>query len=196
MSASPAAAIEKIFLTADSLFLDSCILASQVLKSGFRPKYLIALWRGGTPVGICLQEMLAYFGIQVDHIAIRTSLYEGIERRADAIRIHGLGYIIDRINVNDPLLIVDDIFDTGVTVSALISEINRRARRNTPEDIRVAAAWYKPAKNLTDRVPDYYAHATDKWVVFPHELLELEFEEIQQNKPKVAEILDSIRQTL
>ena len=72
--------IEKIYLTAESLFEDSCKLAASVLASGFRPKYLIALWRGGTPIGICTQEMLAYYGIHTDHIAVRTSLYTGIEK--------------------------------------------------------------------------------------------------------------------
>ncbi len=194
MSGEPTSTIEKIYLSADSLFIDSCNLAAQVLQSGFRPDYLIALWRGGTPVGICMQELLAYFGIDTDHIAIRTSLYQGIDRRAENIRIHGLGYVIDRVSVDDSLLIVDDIYDTGLTVEALLGQIRRKARRNTPKDIRVAAAWYKPNKRQTEREPDYYAHATDKWVVFPHELIGLEYDEIKENKPEIAEMIESVRQ--
>ncbi len=185
----PVAQIEKIYVTAESLFEDSCKLAAKVLSSGFVPNYLVALWRGGTPVGITIQELLAYYGIVTDHIAIRTSLYKGIEDRVDAIRIHGLGYLIDRINVNDSLLIVDDIFDTGLTVQKLLLEIKKRARRNTPEQIRVAAAWFKPNKNQTDRIPDYYVNATAKWIVFPHELLGLDFDEIKQNKPYIASVM-------
>ncbi len=194
MSGETNASLEKIYLSADSLFVDSCNLAVKVIKSGFRPDYLIALWRGGTPVGICMQELLAYFDIDTDHIAIRTSLYEGIDRRAENIRIHGLGYLIDRVSVDDSLLIVDDIYDTGLTVDALIRSIERRARRNTPSDIRVAAAWYKPDKRQTERVPDYYVHATDKWVVFPHELIGLDCGEITENKPEIAEVIESVRQ--
>ena len=196
MSGKPAEEIQKIYLSAGSLFNDACNLAAQVLQSEFKPNYLIALWRGGTPVGICMQELLAYFGIETDHIAIRTSLYEGIDRRADNIRIHGLGYLIDRINVEDSLLIVDDIYDTGITIEALFNAIHSRARRNTPNDIRVAAAWYKPNRRLTDREPDFYAHTTDDWVVFPHELLGLEYEEILENKPEVAEVIKSVRRTV
>ena len=188
----PNSQIDKIYLTASSLFEDSCKLAASVLESEFRPNYLVALWRGGTPIGIMAQELLAYYGIKTDHIAVRTSLYEGIERRSTNIRIHGLGYLIDRINVDDSLLIVDDIFDTGLSIEALISDIKRRARRNTPKEIRVAAAWYKPTKNLTNRVPDYYVNSTDKWVVFPHELLGLNFEEILQNKPYIATVLSDL----
>lgn len=184
--------IEKIYLTAESLFEDSCKLAASVLASGFRPKYLIALWRGGTPIGICTQEMLAYYGIHTDHIAVRTSLYTGIEKRAEDIRIHGLGYFIDRVNVDDPLLIVDDIFDTGLSVESLINEIHKKSRRNTPKEIKVAAAWFKPAKNKTDRVPDYYINTTDNWVVFPHELIGLKKQEIMENKPCIAKVMKSL----
>ncbi len=183
---------DKIYLTTSSLFEDSCKLTAQVLQSGFRPNYLIALWRGGTPIGICVQEMLAYYGIETDHIAVRTSLYEGIEKRTDNIRIHGLGYFIERTTVDDSLLIVDDIFDTGLSIEAMLGEINRRARRNTPRNIKVAATWYKPAKNLTDRVPDYYVNTTEKWVVFPHELQGLRKDEIQINKPVIAKVMDEL----
>lgn len=188
----PAQNIEKIYLTASSLFEDSCRLAADVIQSGFRPNYLIALWRGGTPIGITIQEMLAYYGIATDHIAIRTSLYKDIDRRAGNIRIHGLGYLIDRVNVEDSLLIVDDIFDTGLTIKALIKQIHTRARKNAPAQIKVAAAWFKPGKNQTDRTPDYFVNVTDEWVVFPHEIMGLSFDEIQQNKPYIANVMKSL----
>ena len=64
--------IEKIYITPSALFKDSCRLAASVLESGFRPNYLLARWRGGTPVGITIQEILAYYGVITDHIAIRS----------------------------------------------------------------------------------------------------------------------------
>jgi len=139
-----------------------------------------------------MQEFLAFHGIITDHIAIRTSHYEGIERRARTIRIHGLGYLINQINADDSLLIVDDIFDTGRTIDTLIEVIQKKARRNTPNQIKVAAAWYKPEQNRTDRVPDFYINSTDKWVVFPHELMGLELDEIRENKPYIGDILEHL----
>ncbi len=186
---SDSSEIKKKYISASDLFEDSCKLAASVLESGFRPNYLLALWRGGTPVGITMQEVLAYYGVFTDHIAIRTSHYKGIERRAKKIRIHGLGYFIDRFNAEDSLLIVDDIFDTGVTIETLIKVIKRRSRRNTPHQIRVAAAYFKPEKNLSNRVPDYYVNAINEWVIFPHELLGLEPDEIRKSKPYLAGIL-------
>ena len=58
-----------------------------------------------------------------------------------------------------------------------------KARRNTPHDIRIATAYYKPDSNRTDLVPDYYVHRTDRWLVFPHELDGLTREEIFAHKP-------------
>ena len=181
--------VEKVYLTATGLFDDSCTLAVNILESGFRPKFFVTLWRGGTPVGVVAQELLSYFGIETDHIAIKTALYTGVESQSRQIEIYGLRYLIDRVNAEDSLLIVDDIFDTGKTVDAVISMLHTRAKRNVPHDIRVATVWYKPGKNVTGRVPDYYVHTTEKWVVFPHELLELETHEIMKNKPKFAKLL-------
>lgn len=38
---------EKLFVTAESLLRDSMELARRIVRSGFRPTFLVALWRGG-----------------------------------------------------------------------------------------------------------------------------------------------------
>jgi hypoxanthine phosphoribosyltransferase len=177
---------EKQFIDAQQLLEDSFQLGVQVLDSGFRPRFLVGVWRGGTPVGIAVQELLDYFGVHTDHIAIRTSSYSGIERRHPAIHVHGLQYIIDAVDADDGLLLIDDVFDTGLSVDAVIRTLRERARRNTPRDLRVAAVYYKPANNQTERVPDYYVHETDKWLVFPHELHGLTPAEIRARKSGVG----------
>ena len=68
-----------------------------------------------------------------------------------------------------------------------------QARRNAPDDIRVAVPWYKPARNLTDRVPDYYLHETAQWIKFPHSLEGLSEAEIQEHRPELHEILAARR---
>ena len=66
--------IAKKYITADELLLDSFKLGVDIYNSGFRPNFIVGVWRGGTPVGIAIQEILAYLGNESDHIAIRTSL--------------------------------------------------------------------------------------------------------------------------
>ena len=180
--------MEKTVLTAQGLLEDSFHLGLQVLESGYEPTLIIAIWRGGTPVGMALQEILAYCGVGSDHIAIRTSSYEGVDSRG-AVAVHGLNYIIKKVCYDDRVLIVDDVFDTGNTIVAVIDELTRRARGNTPEDIRVAVPWFKPSRNETDIVPDYFLHETSDWLVFPHELDALTPEETRQSRPQLHSIV-------
>ncbi len=182
----------KIYLSADQLLLDSFQLGIDIVKSGFKPDFIVGVWRGGTPVGIAVQEILDYLEVKTDHIAIRTSSYTGIGTRDKEVRVHGLSYLIRNVNHNDSLLIVDDVFDTGLSVKAVIETLKMKARRNTPKDIRIATPWFKPANNKTDLIPDFYIHKTDQWLVFPHELDGLRLDEIITNKPGMAELLNQL----
>ncbi len=186
--------MNKIYLSAQGLLEDSFRLGARVYKSGFRPSVIIAIWRGGTPIGIAVQELFAYMGIETDHIAIRTSSYSsGIDDRAASIRIHGMNYLFKNINHEDRLLIVDDVFDTGHTIAAVINHMRDKARLNTPQDIRVAVPYYKPTHNETTRVPDYYLHETEAWLKFPHSLEGLSEQEIATHRPEIYAIVKGKR---
>ncbi len=180
--------MKKTVLTAQDLLADSFRLGVRILESGFRPTMIIAIWRGGTPVGMAVQEILSYCGVDADHIAIRTSSYTGVDERSE-VAVHGLSYIIQKICFDDRVLIIDDVFDTGNTFAAVINEIRLRARDNTPEDIRMAVPWYKPSRNETDLEPDYYLHETAAWLVFPHELDALTREEMRVERPQLFDIV-------
>jgi len=174
---------EKIFISADSLLRDSIELARRIVRSGLRPTWLVAMWRGGAPIGIAVQEVLEYHRIRTDHIAIRTSSYLGIDNQAKTVRVHALDYLVSRLTFEDELLLVDDVFDSGRSLEAVIAELRRRCRRNLPEKIRIATVYYKPARNRSTLVPDFYIRATDNWLVFPHEIQGLSREEILEHKP-------------
>jgi hypoxanthine phosphoribosyltransferase len=181
--------MEKIYISAQELLEDSFRLASDIYDSGFRPHFIVGIWRGGTPVGIAVQEYLEYKKVETDHIAIRTSSYHGIDQHTKEIRVHGLHYIIENMNADDSLLIVDDVFDSGRSIKAVLDELSEKTRKNMPETVKIACPWYKPSRNATDIVPDYYIHETDSWLVFPHELNGLTDEEIKQEKPLLAKYL-------
>lgn len=181
---------EKQYLSAHDLLIDSFELGLRIFKSGFRPTFIIAIWRGGTPVGIAVQEILDHLGIQTDHIAIRTSSYYGIEKRNKEVRVHNMEYVIRHANWEDGLLIVDDVFDSGCSIKAVIETLHRTMRRNVPRDIRIATPWYKPTNNETDLEPDYFIHETADWLVFPHELEGLTRQEIFTNKPGMKKLFE------
>ncbi len=181
---------EKQYLSAQGLLEDSFALAAQILASEFRPTFMIAVWRGGAPVGIAVQEFLAYHGVETDNIAIRTSSYAaGIDMQSREVKVHGLNYLVKNITHQDSLLIVDDVFDTGRSIEAIIDELQGLTRLNTPQDIRVAVPYYKPSRNKTGRVPDYYIHETEEWLKYPHSLEGLSNAEIKQGRPDLYEII-------
>ena len=185
--------MEKIFITASSLLQDAFRLAARIHASGFRPDFIVGIWRGGTPVGIAIQEYFEYLGLETDHIAVRTSSYVGIGQRGKTIRVHGLHYIVEEANADNTLLIVDDVFDSGHSVEALLRELSDKMRLNMPRNVKIATPWYKPASNETELKPDFYLHETEKWIVFPHELAGLSFEEIARGKTELEPILDILK---
>jgi hypoxanthine phosphoribosyltransferase len=175
--------MDKLFISADSLLRDSMELARRVVSSGFRPTFLVAMWRGGAPIGIAVQEVLEYHSIHADHIAIRTSSYTGINNQNKTVRVHAVDYLVSRISADDEVLLVDDVFDSGRSIEAVVRALKQRCRRNWPEKFRVATVYYKSSRNRSALVPDYYVLDTDKWLVFPHELVGLTREEILEHKP-------------
>ena len=181
--------VQKTFISSETLLDISFKLAIKIFNSPFSPDYIVGIWRGGTPVGIAVQELLSYLGTKTDHIAIRTSSYKGIAERDRNIRVHGLHYIIENIEDTDSLLIVDDVFDTGLSVEQVIKDIKKHCRKNTPT-IRVATPYFKPKNNQTDIVPDFYIEETADWLVFPHELIGLSAEELRQNKGLLSQHLE------
>ncbi len=188
--------MNKTYISAEELLLDSFRLGVQIHNSGFKPDFIVAIWRGGTPIGIAVQEILAYLGNETDHIAIRTSSYTGIGTRLDEVRIHGLDYLIKNINSEDKLLIVDDVFDSGRTIEAIIQSFKSKSRLNMPNEIKVAMPWFKPNNNDTDRVPEFYLHETDDWLVFPHSLEGLNEEEVYKKKNGIKEILSKVNSSI
>ena len=180
--------MDKTVLSARDLLEDSFKLGVRILESGYEPTMLIAIWRGGTPVGMAVQEVLSYCGVESDHIAIRTSSYTGVDERGE-VAVHGLNYMIKKVGREDRVLIIDDVFDSGNTIKAVVEEIKRRARGNTPDEIRTAVAWFKPSHNETDMVPDFFLRETDEWLVFPHELDALTPEEMAEARPQLRDII-------
>ena len=184
--------MEKLFIKANELLEDSFNLAWKMYESGYKPNYIVGVWRGGAPVGIAVQEFLNVLGLESDHIAIRTSYYSGIDERKDKVQVYGLNYVINKVKAEDKLLVVDDVHDTGNSINQIILDLREACRENTP-DIKVATPYFKPNKNQTDRHPDFFIHETDQWLIFPHELEGLTFEDIKENKPELKNLLEQIK---
>jgi len=188
---------DKRFIKEEDLLNDAFRLGVAIYNDGFRPTFVVGLWRGGSTVGIYVQECLQYLGVETDHIAVRTS-YTGlpdyqqmVDNPADNIRVHGTQYLLENLNVDDNLLLVDDVCSSGLTLSVVLKRLRQRLKRNMPRDVRLATIWNKPGSNVTGIQPDYYVHDVDNWLVLPYEAQGLTAAEILANKPLIAALTDS-----
>ncbi len=188
--------MQKKFLDEETLILDSFKLGVQIFESGFKPTFIVGLWRGGSAVGIYVQECLQTLGIDTNHLSLRTSYrgqpyyHETVASPDAELRVHGTQYLLENLNADDSLLIVDDVFSTGKNIDAIIKRLASRLKRNMPKDIKVATLWQRSNYKTVDFGPDFVLHQTEDWLVFPYEMSGLSLAEIKQHKPFLMPLIN------
>ena len=175
--------LRKLYLTANELVFDSFRLGRMILDSGWRPDVLIALWRGGTPVGVAVHEFLLYRGVPTVHMAVKCQSYAAPGRRGRVV-IENTDALLAQIRPAHRVLVVDDIFDSGGTARAVLARLRPRAA-----EVRLATLFWKPRANTTRLRPDYHVRETDAWIVFPHELEGLTRAQIRRKDPALHALL-------
>lgn len=180
--------MRKTWISAEQLLRDAVTLGLRIVASDFRPALLVGIWRGGSPVAIAVQEVLALAGIHCDHIAIRTQSYTGIGA-VGTVSVDGLDYVQSRLRGGEAVLLVDDVFDTGRSIASILAQLETHF--SPPLQVRVAVPWFKPSHNLTSRNPDFYLHTTADWLVFPHELVGLDASELRA-KPGLTDLAEQL----
>jgi len=189
---------KKLYVSAGQLQQYSYGLAAKILADKFVPDVMVSLFRGGVFTGTCVHEAFNRNADmksrpRVNHIDIRTSKYYGIDKAHAKVQVHGLHYLAEIVDVDTKVLIVDDIFDTGLTIAAIFDALREKLGDKMPKNIRVATVFFKPERNQTFRKPDYFIHNTNEWVVFPHEVEGMDLAEIEESKgPVIADIFRRI----
>ena len=173
----------KRFIAANELLFDSFRLGRQVFDSGWRPDVLIALWRGGTPVGVAVHEILDRLGVPTRHMAVKCQSYTGIDRRGP-VRIENAATLLATVRPGHRVLVVDDILDSGRTARAVLRLLTPRAA-----ETRLAVIYWKLRASATGLRPDYHMHKTGVWIVFPHELTGLSPAEIRRKDPALRALV-------
>ena len=177
--------MEKFFLSGDRLLLDSFRLARKVWDSGWVPDVMLALWRGGTPIGVAVHEFFEHAGKPVRHMPLKTASYTGIGTRQEA-RLEFAEEVLGAIADTDKVLIVDDVLDSGGTLRAVLDRLGAGRRAGA---VRTAVVYWKPSAGRHGITPDYYVGVMEKWIVFPHELQGLTREELAVKSPEIAGLL-------
>lgn len=119
---------------------------------------MLAVTRGGlVPAGL-----LAYHLDTRNILVAAVQFYTGIGTRAATPTF--LQFPADPFLQNKTILIVDDIWDSGKTITAVQQRVV--AAGGTPIS---AVLHYKPTASLFPQQPDYYVEATEAWIVYPWE---------------------------
>jgi hypothetical protein len=184
-----------IHVTPERLMVDSLRLGARLYDTGFRPKHALSIWRGGTAVGVYVDAFFRHRGLTINHTTIATESYSGIGRQGEVI-VKGLEHVIGTVCREDGLLLLDDVYESGNTVKAIIETLRRQARANAPEQIMVGTIHRKPDKVACHGVDVCCLEdiAADQWIDYPHELADLITEDpldpfIRDKDPEVWDIV-------
>ena len=177
---------DKHYLTADSYLHDMWRLAAAVRRSGWQPDILIALWRGGAPVGVAVHEFFKVTGWgAIRHVPLKCASYTGIGENPGVVEFTHGDIVFGMLRKGDKVLVVDDIFDTGKTAAAVKAKIDAAGA-----EMRMACVYWKPEKNITQLRPDYFVRDVGlDWIVFPHEIEGLSPDEVCAKDPLLADLM-------
>jgi hypoxanthine phosphoribosyltransferase len=124
---------------------------------GDRFDVMLVITRGGmVPAG-----MLAY------QLGIRTILVAPVVAYDDVGTMHEhpvvLGFPDPSQLEGHDVLVVDEVWETGNTISAVVERVKAAGGRPV-----TAVLHYKPTRSRAGFAPDHYVFETDRWVVYPY----------------------------
>jgi hypoxanthine phosphoribosyltransferase len=145
---------DREILTWERFGAASADLARRVADDGFRPDAILAIARGGLPLGGALAYALGVKRV----FLMNVEFYTGVDARLPAPVI-----LPPELRMSDlsgaRLLVTDDVADTGATL-----ELVRDTCRRAAGEVRTAVLYEKPGSTVRC---DYVWCATDRWITFP-----------------------------
>jgi hypoxanthine phosphoribosyltransferase len=134
---------------------DACReLAQMVVDSGFMPDVVVAIARGGLPVGGAISYALGPKGVGT----LNVEFYTDIDERLPSPII--LPPLLDTEYMQGlKVLIADDVADTGETLALVKGIMSEHAG-----EVRTVTLY---AKSHSIIEPDYVWKRTDRWITFP-----------------------------
>ena len=169
--------MNKLFIEADGYVNDCFYLANSVYNSGYIPDVVLGVWRGGSIPAMVIHEYLSYRGINSQSKVMTAKSYIGIGEQSDYIDIDISEKVLKLLREVNNILIVDDVVDSGKTIEEIYKVFDSN---NISAKIKIATVYYKPMTSSI--LPDYYLYESDEWIVFPHELVGLNKEELVNKK--------------
>lgn len=131
-------------------------LAEQIETRQEKTDLIIAIARGGLTIAHLLSDLL-----KLPVASFTVSSYHELKRSDELKMLFEIGGKLDGQHV----LLVDDVSDSGRT----FLRATRYLSKNGAAKITTASVFIKPK---TEFSPDVYVEETDKWIIFPFDLLE------------------------
>ena len=158
-------------------------LSKKVMESGKSFDRLIALAKGGLTFS---RSLVDYLDIK-ELSSFQIEFYTGINSTAKTPVITQNLAISVR---NEQVLLFDDVVDQGETMKMAVAYLKQQGAK----EITTTSIISKPWSKFT---PDFSAHVTDAWVIFPNESREtirLLTKQWQQKGIQAPEIVDKLLQ--
>ncbi len=145
--------MERLYLSWEGLLSLVRRLAESLREEEF--DLLLGIARGGLIPTALLAQALSVRDI----LTAAVMFYEGEETLPEPVFLQ---FPPDPLLLGKRVLVVDDVWDSGRTALA----VKERVRRAGGVPL-VATLHFKPGRNRVQDRPDFYAEATEAWVVYP-----------------------------
>ncbi len=168
--------MEFIKISWERLYTD-CVLLSKKIK-GTQVDEIVAISRGGVVMGRLLSDFLS---LPMSNISITS--YIGTKQEKEPVITQELTKDIK----NKTIILVDDVADTGKTFKKAVPYLESLGVKK----VITVAPYTKPHAIF---LPDFSVESTDKWIIFPYEVWEVQAElaSMFHNEEKAKEILISL----
>ncbi|MDJ1184326.1 phosphoribosyltransferase [Roseofilum casamattae] len=140
-------------------------LAVQIYQSGWQFNQIVCIAKGGLRVGDILCRLY-----EKPLAILSVASYAGPEFRTQGTIEFSEHLSMTNDTVNVPILLVDDLVDSGISLQESIDWL-RSYTGNPSVEIRTATLWYKACSAIA---PDYYVDylPDNPWIHQPFELYE------------------------
>jgi hypoxanthine phosphoribosyltransferase len=137
-------------------------LGLAVFESGWRFDSLLCLARGGLRVGDILSRVY-----DMPLAILAASSYREAAGRSQGDLDIGEYITMTQGSLHGSLLLVDDLVDSGITLSRVIAHLKQRYP--AINEVRTAVIWYKACSSFK---PDYFVEylPTNPWIHQPFEV--------------------------
>jgi hypoxanthine phosphoribosyltransferase len=136
---------------------DCHTLYNKIQISDFKPEIIVGLMRGGI---IPARILADFFHVRLDFYTIDVKYYTGVNQTLE----HPVIRKLDDFDYGKNMLIVDDIYDSGKTMQAVLKVLPTK-------NIRTATLHNRENNVVT---PDFFANIAfqHEWIIYPWEKTE------------------------